>query len=126
MLCQFYATAATWLALAGAAAASPMARFGDSTIHEQINVPNEWQVSSAPSPDTRTTLQIGLKQGNMAGLHNRLMEISDHTHADYGKWLTKEEVAEYSVPCSETIKIVESWIKAAGIPDADLSPPSAD
>ncbi|CEJ94387.1 hypothetical protein VHEMI09924 [[Torrubiella] hemipterigena] len=43
-----------------------------------------------------------------------------------GKWLTKEQVTGYAAPSDESIKLVKSWIKAAGIADEDIASPSPD
>lgn len=43
----------------------------------------------------------------MAGIKKKLLEISDHTHADYGKWLSKDELNTYLSASQETVRACE-------------------
>ncbi|CEJ82960.1 hypothetical protein VHEMI02997 [[Torrubiella] hemipterigena] len=111
MLTLAQATILAWMTVSVSAAPA----LGSHAVLEAVNVPHTWTASGAPKPDTKMRLQIGLKQQDMAGLEKRLMEISDHTHADYGKWLSKEDMAAYTSPSAETLRLVKSWLEEAGV-----------
>lgn len=111
MLTLAQATILAWMTVSVSAAPA----LGSHAVLEAVNVPHTWTASGVPKPDTKMRLQIGLKQQDMAGLEKRLLEISDHTHADYGQWLSKEDLAAYTSPSAETLRLVKRWLEEAGV-----------
>lgn len=114
-----------WLA-ATVAAMPATVQFGNPSVHEQIQLPHGWVSAGVPHADAKMVMQIALKQKDITGLQRRLAEIADHKHADYGKWLTREQMEAYTAPSDETVNIVKKWITAAGIHPAAISQPSPD
>lgn len=102
------------------------AQFKTSATLEQINIPADWVVVDVPQPESTILIQIGLKQKDMAGLQKRLMEISDYQHADYGKWLSKEQLEAYTSPADNTLQFVKSWLEVSGISSSAISQPTPD
>ena len=63
--------------------------------------------------------QIGLKQSNIEGLQARLLDVSNPKSPNYGKWLSKEEVATYTAPAEGNAEAIKSWLAAHGIKDIE-------
>jgi tripeptidyl-peptidase I len=56
-------------------------------------------VSKGPAPaEQMLNLRIALKQGDAAGLEQRLLEVSHPENADFRQWLSKDEV-RYGLVC---------------------------
>ncbi|CEJ91881.1 hypothetical protein VHEMI07567 [[Torrubiella] hemipterigena] len=118
-------TLMAWLA-ATVAAMPASVQFGTPSVHEQIQLPQGWASAGVPHADAKMVMQIALKQKDIAGLQKRLAEIADHKHADYGKWLTREQMEAYTAPSDETVNMVKKWITTAGIHPSAISQPSPD
>ncbi|KAG9091409.1 hypothetical protein FS749_016577 [Ceratobasidium sp. UAMH 11750] len=85
-----------------------------TTRHALHEVPTGWTaVARAPS-EHLIDMRIGLKQARMTELLSTLAEVSDPTHARYGKHLSKAEVDRLVAPRSETVKTVENWLDTHG------------
>ena len=71
--------------------AKPLRR--NTVVHERRDtVPSGFvKVGAAPASQT-LTLRLGLRQGDMAGLQDKLMSVSTPSSAEYGQFLSKEEV----------------------------------
>lgn len=65
---------------------------------------------------------IGIRQNNIKGLHDILLDISDPESSNYGHWLTKEQVDDYSRPAASDVAAVKAWLNTAGI--AQISQPT--
>lgn len=92
------------------AAASQLTLF-----HELKAVPSQWVSKSQAHADTPMKMQIGLKQSNIDGLQAKLMDVSNPESANYGKWLSKDEVAKYTAPAAGHVEAVKAWLAAHGI-----------
>jgi len=78
------------LPLAGATAPAPRPRL---TVHESREAAPKGFVKVGPAPPKETlTLRLGLVQNDASGLEERLMDVSTPSSANYGKFLSKEEV----------------------------------
>nr|POF17763.1 tripeptidyl-peptidase sed2 [Quercus suber] len=89
-----------------------------------LDIPLDW-VSKGLAPATDSIhVQIGLKQSDIAGLQAKLLDISNPKSANYGKWLSKDEVNAFTAPPAENIEAVKAWLTGAGI--TDISTPSSD
>ncbi|KAH7102680.1 subtilisin-like protein [Auriculariales sp. MPI-PUGE-AT-0066] len=56
------------------------------------------------------TMAIRLTQGNPAGLDSALADVSDPNSPNYGKWLSREQIAAFTKPSSETLAAVTKWL----------------
>ncbi|KAI0040880.1 subtilisin-like protein [Auriscalpium vulgare] len=92
-------------------------------LHEHRDaVPNGF-TSKGPAPgDTVLKLRIALKQTDIAGLQDVLMDVSTPSSANYGQHLSLEEVNKYVSPKPETIAAVDVWLSENGLSAKTLSP----
>ncbi|KAA1472281.1 family S53 protease [Dentipellis sp. KUC8613] len=79
-------------------------------------------VSAGPAPsDHVLNLRIGLTQNNFPGLEKALYDVSTPGSSKYGKHLSKEEVAAFVAPASETVSYVQAWLKAHNLTSTPFS-----
>lgn len=83
--------------------------------HALSSVPAGWQHKHAAADDAKLTLHVGLKETNLDKLQERLLEISDPYHGDYGKHMTRQEIEALTRPSDETISNVQAWLKSHGV-----------
>ncbi|OAQ65203.1 family S53 protease-like protein [Pochonia chlamydosporia 170] len=102
------------------------AQLGPSSLMEKINIPSQWKSSGTPHPNVMMKMQIGLKQKNMGGLQKKLLDISDPKSANYGKWLSKDELEAFTSPSEESVKSVKTWLSSFGIKDSAMNQPTPD
>ncbi|KAI0029779.1 family S53 protease [Vararia minispora EC-137] len=79
------------------------------------------KVGAAPASQT-LTLRLGLQQGDIAGLEGQLMDVSTPSSANYGKFLTKEQVEAYVAPKQETVDAINQFLSSNGISSKAVSP----
>lgn len=101
------------------ATASPVTQF--VTKQALPGVPEGWQRLSAAPVDQQMDLHIRLKEQNMDQLQQRLLEVSNPEHADYGKHMTKAEVDALTAPTQETVDSVTKWLSSHGIDAGKVS-----
>lgn len=101
-------------------------RLGPMSVFETAIVPSKWTEAGNAHPQTTLELQIGLKQSNMEGLEAKMLDISNPSSPNYGKWLTREEIETYTKPQVESVDLVKLWLAAYDIPDTAISQPTAD
>lgn len=123
------------LPLVSATAPTPRSR---TVVHESREaVPSGYvKVGVAPLKQT-LTMRLGLKKNNAAGLDQKLLDISTPSSANYGKFLTKEEVwpraavhtranisqiAQYTAPSQETVDAVNAFLANQGVSSTSVSP----
>ncbi|KAI0054575.1 hypothetical protein BV25DRAFT_1816888 [Artomyces pyxidatus] len=95
----------------------------DLRLHEsRDSVPNGFTRNGPAPGDTPLPLRLALKQNNIEGLQDVLMDISTPTSANYGQHLSLEEVNEYVAPKPETIAAVNAWLSENGLAAKTLSP----
>lgn len=123
MLTSVQAVAIAWMTATVSAASS---KFGAHAVLEEIVVPSGFKAAGAPAAATLVKLQIALKQRNINGLTDKLMDISNHESPNYGKWLSKEQIAEYTAPTDETLSKVKAWLAESGIGESSISQFSPD
>lgn len=105
-----------FLLLASAAFAAPSPYAPSSFVRkDSIAVPAGWVKRAPPTGNERVHLHLALAKRDAAGLESRLMEVSDPDHADYGKWLSADDVAGYFSPSAETRSIVTRWLSDHGV-----------
>ncbi|OAA56464.1 family S53 protease-like protein [Cordyceps fumosorosea ARSEF 2679] len=109
----------------GAYAAPSAANHGPLTLFSEIKqIPSKWQSTGAAAKSALIKGQIGLKQGDIKGLEAKLLDISNPSSENYGKWLSQDEVAKYTAPAEGSVDAVKSWLAAHGI--SETSQPTND
>lgn len=100
---------------AAGAPPSPQKRATAPLLKEHHLVPRSWTLIG-PSPKTSLIqLHIGLVQQNPGAIEQHLLEISDPSHARYGKFLTQQEIHALVGPSEESTNLVEEWLRDHGI-----------
>jgi len=92
-----------------------------STVLESLPVkPREWtRLQDAPA-DHPLRLRIALAQPNAALFERTLYEISDPSHPNYGRHLSRRALADLMAPRAESTSAVRNWLRDAGIPDSQV------
>lgn len=88
-------------------------------FHQIESIPKQWLSHGKAGKDTMIKAQIGLKQSNIEGLQAKLLDVSNPESSNYGKWLSKEEVAKYTAPPKGNAEAIKSWLNAHGIKDIE-------
>lgn len=101
--------------LAAPAPHGPLVKFG-----ELKQLPAQWLATGHDASDALIKGQIGIKQGNIQGLQEKLADIADPNSPNYGKWLSKEEVDKYTAPAEADVAAVKAWLASAGITDVTM------
>jgi len=65
-------------------------------------------------PNAVIPIRIGLKQNNLEGAYERLMNISHPSSENYGQHLSAEEVHPLFAPTTEAIETVREWLLSSG------------
>ncbi len=92
-----------------------------SSVFESVpGKPEGWTRLGDASPDQRLKLRIALQQPNEALFERTLYEVSDPSHAKYGQHLSREALADMMAPRAESTVTVRSWLRSAGIADAQV------
>lgn len=99
-----------------APAPGPLIKFG-----ELKKVPANWVVDGPADSNALIKARIGIKQNNIRGLQQKLMDISDPKSKNYGKWLSKEEMQKFTAPADSDVAAVKAWLAASGVTDASQS-----
>ncbi|CEJ80668.1 hypothetical protein VHEMI00839 [[Torrubiella] hemipterigena] len=121
------ATPAAILCLLLGAHASPLAQpLGAPTTFANAQLPSQWKQGGTVASDTSIKMSIGLKQGDMAGLQAKLLDVSNPSSRNYGKWLSKDELNSYTKPSEQTLQLVKQWLFSHGLHDADISQTTPD
>ncbi|KAJ7155603.1 family S53 protease [Mycena filopes] len=66
-------------------------------------------IGRAPA-DELLSLRLALPQANISGLHDTVYEVSTPGTARYGQYLSRDEVATFVAPSSNTLSAVNSWL----------------
>ncbi|CEJ87199.1 hypothetical protein VHEMI04336 [[Torrubiella] hemipterigena] len=99
--------------LGSLAAASPL---GALVVKQSLpGVPDGWHRQASAPADHGLDLHIRLREENLDVLQQRLLEISDPKHANYGKHLSKGDVDALTAPKKDNVDSVTSWLKANGL-----------
>ncbi|RPD58338.1 family S53 protease [Lentinus tigrinus ALCF2SS1-7] len=62
------------------------------------------------SQEATITITLGFPMTDRDGLEATLLDISNPESANYGKWLSKAEVAKFAAPKTESITAVKDWL----------------
>ncbi|KAI0034022.1 family S53 protease [Vararia minispora EC-137] len=92
-------------------------------VHERRDgIPSGFvKVGPAPS-DQVLQLRLGLAQGDVAGLEERLLTISTPKNPEYRQWLSKEEVEALVAPKPETIQAISAFLSENQISSKPMTP----
>ncbi|EIN06455.1 subtilisin-like protein [Punctularia strigosozonata HHB-11173 SS5] len=106
---------------AALACANPVAR--NMVVHEaRASAPSGF-VAQGPAPaDQVLNLRIALKQGDISGLEQRLLEVSSPENADFRQWLSKDDVESFVKPLDETSAAVAQWLSENGVSPKAITP----
>jgi tripeptidyl-peptidase-1 len=99
---------------AGLAATAATASYSDSRKQD-------WKVLGRADSNSRTRFTVGMAMRDQAGLERTLMDISDPTSPNYGKWLTKEEADAFTATPTHIRKEVKKWAQHTGAQCVDLA-----
>ncbi|KIK66625.1 hypothetical protein GYMLUDRAFT_37782 [Collybiopsis luxurians FD-317 M1] len=90
-------------------------------VHESRTLPAHFASSGTPDPDTPINLNIALTAQDMAGLEQKLYDVSDPTSPSYGQYLSYEETKAFAGPTPDTVAAVTAWLNENGIKDIATS-----
>ncbi|KAF2164340.1 hypothetical protein M409DRAFT_25219 [Zasmidium cellare ATCC 36951] len=124
---SFYARLAVPLLFALPTFAAPTLPpdLGPLTLFDELKaLPSEWTKASGNASESKLNVKIGLKQSNIQGLEQRLLEVATPGNADYGNWLSKEEIDSYVAPSAVNVALVKTWLALYGI--TDVTSPTSD
>ncbi|GAA6213548.1 tripeptidyl-peptidase 1-like isoform X1 [Lates japonicus] len=82
---------------------------------QDVLIPEDWTRVGRVDPAEELELTFALKQQNVNLLEETLRWVSDPDSAQYGKYLTLEEVASLVRPSELTHKVVRHWLHSHGI-----------
>ena len=84
-------------------------------------VPAGWEFKNAAPADLMINMHFAMKEQNMDKLQQRLLEVSDPSHADYGKHMSKADVEAMTGPSAASLDIVTKWLASHGIEAGKVS-----
>ncbi|OSX61674.1 hypothetical protein POSPLADRAFT_1070312 [Postia placenta MAD-698-R-SB12] len=95
-------------------------------LHEARDAaPSGFVLSGPADSDATIRLRIALVQNNVDGLVDALYSVSDPTSESYGQHLSRDEVASFVAPASESTSAVQAWLNENGL-NADVLSPGGD
>ena len=65
-------------------------------------------------------LRIGLTQQDLHLGYDRLMDVSDPTSSNYGKYLSAEDVHDVFKPSDDAVNAVKKWLVEEGVNASDI------
>ncbi|KAL0969626.1 hypothetical protein UPYG_G00230010 [Umbra pygmaea] len=84
---------------------------------QNILTPENWAHVGRVTPTEELDLTFALKQQNVEQLEELLHLVSDPSSAQYGKYVTLEEVSTLVRPSQLTQKVVRQWLQSHGVSD---------
>jgi len=75
----------------------------------------KWIVERDAHPNEEIDFKILLKQRNLDQLNSKFWEVNDPKNVNYGKFLTKEEIAAMVGAPQESVKRVFNWLIKGGV-----------
>ncbi|KAM9355941.1 tripeptidyl-peptidase 1 [Pholidichthys leucotaenia] len=94
---------------------SPSVWSGYLEYDQDVLIPQDWSHVGRVDPTEELELTFALKQQNVQLLEEKLRLVSDPDSAQYGKYLSLEEVASLVHPAEPTQKVVHYWLQSHGI-----------
>ncbi|CEJ80669.1 hypothetical protein VHEMI00840 [[Torrubiella] hemipterigena] len=90
---------------------------GPMALMEKISIPSQWVEAGDAASSTMLRMQIGIRQGNIKGLEEKLLHISNPESPEYGNWLTQEQIEKFTKPSSKSLDTVTAWLNSHDIHD---------
>ncbi|PKS05997.1 hypothetical protein jhhlp_007830 [Lomentospora prolificans] len=92
------------------------------TVEHVAELPAGWtRLSEDPAPTEVLPLSISVRNDEgIEKLKQRLAEISNPKHKDFGKHLSRDEVRALRQPSRERTDAVLAWLEESGIVDAEI------
>ncbi|KAI0030067.1 family S53 protease-like protein [Vararia minispora EC-137] len=104
------------------ALANPLAWHGMHVLERRDTAPSSFVKIGPAPPDQVLTLRLGLVQGDMGGLEERLATISSPSSPEFRQWLSKEEVEAFVAPKPDTVDAITSFLSTNGITSTPTTP----
>ena len=86
----------------------------NAPLPERKQAPPGWKHKGRAPADHAVTFTLALKQRNLGELERAFRDVSDPTHDDYGKFMTKAEITELVAPHPSDVKKVGSFLTKHG------------
>jgi tripeptidyl-peptidase I len=103
-------------------AASPLGG-RNMIVHERREAVPSGFVKLGSAPESQViNLRLSLVQGDMAGLEDRLMAVSTPSSAEYGQFLSKEQVEAFVAPKQDTIDAINKFLSENDLKATTASP----
>jgi len=92
-------------------------------VHERLEtIPSRFVHNGAAPPTQVLYLRLALVQSDRAGLEDALMAVSTPGDAQYGQFLSKEEVEAFVAPSQETSDAVTRFLSDNGLTASKVTP----
>lgn len=90
--------------------------FGKSFSHH-AEAPQGWQVQKTAkvASNTQHVFSLALTMQNVDQLESKLLDLSSPDSANYGNWLSHDELTSTFSPSKEAVASVTKWLKSKGI-----------
>lgn len=92
-----------------------------SIIAERNSLPIGWVYGRVPLPSEDVYFQIYLHQRNLDVLDQKFWEVSDPNHANYGQYLTVQELRSLIAADPASFTRVLEWLSSSGIPASSVN-----
>lgn len=84
---------------------------GDGILHSRPRLPCKWRKSDEPvDAEQSMTIVFALKEQNLQRLEQLGRAVSNPQHAEYGRYLGRDEVAHLTAPLWEHEHALEQWL----------------
>lgn len=103
-------------ALVVAVTASPISTTTRHVVHERRSEPPpRWSQHACLHPAAAIPVRIGLTQQNLHRAEEFINQVAHPSSPDYGRYWSKQKVADMFAPTGETIEAVKEWLHSSGI-----------
>ncbi|KAI9375571.1 peptidase S8/S53 domain-containing protein [Aspergillus egyptiacus] len=88
---------------------------------EQLKaIPAGWRDDGTPDANQPVRLRIALKQHDVAGFEQALLDMSTPSHASYGQhYASYREMKELLLPTDDAVSAVQDWLSSSQVTDVD-------
>ena len=122
-----YTVALLVLALAGACTASSFVQKESFSSNSQWFGNSGWAISGRADAGHRMDMHIFVKQQNLDKLETIFWDVSNPDSANYGQYLSFNQVNDLVRPAPESLLRIISWLQKSGIEAASIeSTPASD
>ncbi|KZT71792.1 subtilisin-like protein [Daedalea quercina L-15889] len=96
-------------------------RRGMQVLESRQSAPGGYTLTGSADPDSVLTFRLALVQSDYDGLIDALYNVSTPSSAQYGQYLSAEEVEAYMTPSNEATSAVNTWLNENGVQATVLS-----